>query len=82
MCFLLPPSLLHYGRIIEKANMLSIFKILSFKDLFILYLYVYTAAVFRHTLEEDTEPHYRRLEPWSLGIELRASGRAVGALNH
>ena len=47
-------------------------------------IYGCTIAVFKHTPEEGTQSHYRWL--WAtmglLGIELRTSGRAVGALNH
>ena len=54
-----------------------------FKKRCIYYLYEYTAAVFRHTLEKCIRSHYRWLwaTMWLLGIELRTSGRAVSALN-
>jgi hypothetical protein len=52
--------------------------------LFIYLLYEYTAAIFKHTLEECIGSHYRWswATMWLLGFELRTSRRAVSALTH
>jgi hypothetical protein len=44
---------------------------------------MYVSTLFLDTPEEGTRSHYRWLwaTMWLLGIELRTSGRAVGALN-
>ena len=60
------------------------FHLLFFKKI-CLYVYVweYTVAIFRHTRRGCIGFHYRWLwtTMWLLGVELRTSGRAVGALN-
>lgn len=50
---------------------------------FLLFSYEYTAAFFRHTLEECIGSHYRwlRATMWLLRIELRISGKGISALN-
>jgi hypothetical protein len=47
-------------------------------------MYVSTLSLSSGTPEEGIKSHYRRLPAiiWFLGIELRTSGRADGALNH
>jgi hypothetical protein len=89
-CFL-PFSLQPYQRLIKISHCGISFKVCNkigvlvffFKDLFIFYLYEYTAAVFRHTLEECIRSHCKWL--WAtvllLRIELRNSRGAVSALN-
>jgi hypothetical protein len=48
------------------------------------FMYVRTLSPSSDTLEESIGSHYRwlRATMWLLGIELRASGRAVSTLNH
>jgi len=50
----------------------------------IYFMYVSTPSLSSDTPEEGIGSHYRRLwaTMWLLGFELRASGRAVSALNH
>ena len=57
--------------------------IFLFLDLFILCLYEYTVAVFRHIRRGQPIPFrwLPRATMWLLGIELMTFGRAVNALN-
>ena len=54
-----------------------------FLDVFILCIWVHCSCLQTHQ-KRASDPHYRWLwaTMWLLGIELRTSGRATGALNH
>jgi hypothetical protein len=64
----------------EESHLLFCF---LFKKIYLFYVCEYTVAAFRHT-EKGIRSHYRWLwaTMWLLGIKLRTSGRAVGALIH
>jgi hypothetical protein len=52
------------------------------RDFLFVYAYEYTVSVFRHTRRGHQSPLQVVVSTMLLGIELRTSGRAVGALNH
>jgi hypothetical protein len=56
----------------------------SFKKrfMYLFYIYEYIVAVFRHTRKGRQIPLQMVEMMWLLGTELRASGRAVGALKN
>jgi len=87
-CFLLPPSVLFLCLNVHTCFLppspspsLPLFFFFFLK---IYLLYITTLLLSSDTPEEGIRSHYRWLwaTMWLLGIELRTSGRAVGALNH
>jgi len=65
----------------EDKSMLSHTSI--FKNISLFIIYKYTVAVFRHIRRRHGIPLQMVVSHhWLQGIELRTSGRTVGALNH
>ena len=75
-----------YSCLLEAINFyLFIYLFIYFsRFMYLFHVGKYTVTVFRHTRRgHRMDPHYRWLGAtmWLLGIELRASGRVVRALN-